>query len=142
MEEYEEINNGDVQEYVMETIIDLVEVAGDLLGVNADAKENCDDDGETYENDGGRFVAISESCINVLSSPICGDVGVKAGRGSSKLIHDCVKSVCSGGMAFMSTCPSNQENFKGVTSVILEALCRPKHIHEEGGDTHGNIYES
>ena len=48
--------------------------------------------------------------------------------------------VCSGYMDFMFPCPSTHSNSKGVTSVILEALCRPKHIHEEGGDTHGNIY--
>ena len=59
--------------------------------------------------------------------------------GSSNIIRDCVKSICSGGMTFMPTCPSIQENFKGVTSVMLEDVCEPEHKHEEGGDDHVNI---
>ena len=42
----------------------------------------------------------------------------------------------------MSTCPSTQENFKGVTSIMLEAVCGPEHMHEEGGDAHENIDDS
>ena len=105
MEEYGESNEDDVQEYVMKMIIDLAKVAGELLVVNASAKENGEDHGDTYENDGGPFVTLSKFCINVLSSPICGNAGSMGGGGSCKLIPDCVKSVCSGGMAFMSTCP-------------------------------------
>ena len=40
MEEYGESNMDDVQEGVMEMMIKLVEVSGDLLGVNAASKEN------------------------------------------------------------------------------------------------------
>ena len=94
-----------MQEDVMEMIIDLTEVSSDLLGVNADAKENGGNDGDTYENGGGPFVSLSEFCINVLSYPICTNSGAKVGRGYFKLVHDYVKSVCSGGMAFVSTCP-------------------------------------
>ena len=42
----------------------------------------------------------------------------------------------------MPTCPSTQENFNGVTSVILEAVCGPEQMHEEGGYAHGNIDDS
>ena len=42
----------------MEMMIDLEEVSGDLLGGNAFAKENGDDDGDKYGNDGGPFVAL------------------------------------------------------------------------------------
>ena len=105
MEEDGEINEDDMQEDVMEMIIDLTEVSGDLLGVNDDAKENGGNDGDTYENDDGPFVALSEFCINILSYPICSNAGAKGGLGYSKLVHDYVKSVCSGGMAFVSTCP-------------------------------------
>ena len=59
--------------------------------------------------------------------------------GSSELVRDCVKYVCFGGMAFMSTCTSTQENFKGLTSVMLEAVCGPENIHKGGGDAHVNI---
>ena len=41
----------------------------------------------------------------------------------------------------MSTFPSTQSYFKGLTSVMLEAVCGPEHMHEEGGDTHENIDE-
>ena len=34
-------------------------MAGDLLGVNADAKDNWDCGGDTDENGGGPFVALS-----------------------------------------------------------------------------------
>ena len=44
-------------------------------------------------------------------------------------------------MASMSTCTSTQENFKGVTSLMIELVCGPEYIHEEGSDTHVNIYE-
>ena len=54
---------------------------------------------------------------------MCGNAGSKGGGGSSKLICDRLKSVCSGGMAFMSNCPSTQANCKGVTSVVLESVC-------------------
>ena len=30
----------------------------------------------------------------------------------------------------------------GVTSVMLEDVCGPAHMHEYGGNTHGNIYGS
>ena len=42
----------------------------------------------------------------------------------------------------MYTYPLTQENLRGVTSVILEAICGPEYIHEEGGNSHGNIYDS
>ena len=42
----------------------------------------------------------------------------------------------------MSTCPSNQENFKGLTSVMLGAVFGPGNTHEDGGDSHGNIDNS
>ena len=42
----------------------------------------------------------------------------------------------------MSTCPSTQENLKGVTSVIIEAVFGTDNTHYEGGDVHGNIYDS
>ena len=58
------------------------------------------------------------------------------------LILDSVKYVCSSGMASLSTCPLNHENFKGVTSVMLKAVCGPEHMHKDGGDVHGNIYDS
>ena len=73
------INEDDVQEDVMEMVIDLAEVAGYLLGVNAAAKENGGDDVDTDENDGGTFVALSKLCIDVLSSLIYGDAGAKSG---------------------------------------------------------------
>ena len=123
-------------------MIYLAEVAGKLLSLNASAKENGNNDGNTDYNYGGPFVALSELCTNVLYSPICADAGAKGGGESSKIICDCVKSIFSGGMAFMSTFPSAQENFKGVTSVILEAVCGPEHMHEEGGDAYGNIDDS
>ena len=44
----------------MEMMIDLEEISGDLLGGNAFAKENGDDDGDTDENYGGSFIAFSE----------------------------------------------------------------------------------
>ena len=44
---------------VMDMMIDLAEVDGDLLGVNASAKENVGDYGDTDENDGGPFFALS-----------------------------------------------------------------------------------
>ena len=88
----------------MEMMIDLEEVAGDLLDVNDAAKDNGDNDGDTDENDSGPLVFLSEFCINFLSSPICGKTEAKGGRISYKLIHDCVKSVSSSGMAFISTC--------------------------------------
>ena len=105
MREDGERNVDDVQEDVMEMMIDLAKVAGDLFVVNAASKENWEDDGGTDENDGGIFVALSEFFINVLSYPICGNAGAKGGRRSFKLVIECVKSVCFGGMAFMSTCP-------------------------------------
>ena len=52
-------NEDDVQEDVMETMIDRAEVTGDLLGVNTTAKNNGDNDEDTYENDGGPFVSLS-----------------------------------------------------------------------------------
>ena len=58
-EEDGESNDDDVKEDVMETVIDLAEVAGYLLGVNAATKDNGDDDGDTYENEGGPFVPLS-----------------------------------------------------------------------------------
>ena len=42
----------------------------------------------------------------------------------------------------MFTFTSTQENFKGITSVILESVCGTDHMHEEGGDAHGNIDDS
>ena len=42
----------------------------------------------------------------------------------------------------MFTCPSSQEYFKGVTPLMLEAVCGPEHMHEDIGDAHGNIYDS
>ena len=42
----------------------------------------------------------------------------------------------------MSTCPPTQENFKGLTSVIIEAVCGTEHMHEECGDAQGNIDDS
>ena len=116
MDEYGENNEDYVQEDVMEMMIDLAEVAGDLLVVNDSAKENGVDNGDTDENDGAQFFALSEFCINVLSSPICSNAEAKGGGGSSKLVFECVKYICSGGMVFMSTCPLTQENFKVVTS--------------------------
>ena len=74
----------------MEMMIDLEEVSGDLLGGNAFAKENGDDDGDTDENYGGSFIAFSEFCINVLSSRICDNAGAKGGGGSSNIIRDCI----------------------------------------------------
>ena len=74
-------------------MIDLTDVNGDLLGLNAATKENGDNDGYTYENDGGTFISLSEFCINVLSSPIYGDAGGKGGWGYSNLICDCLKYV-------------------------------------------------
>ena len=142
MEEYGERNEYDLQEDAMETMVDLEELNGELLGVNAAAKENGGDDGYTDENNNGPFIALSEFCIKILRSQICGDAGSKCCGGSSNIIHDCVKSVCSCEMAFMSTCPSTQENFMGVTSLMLEAVCGPEHMHEEGGNCHGNIDES
>ena len=126
----------------MEIMIDLEEVDGDLLDMNADTKENGDNDGDTDENYGGPFVSLSEFFINVLRYPIYGNTGAKGVGGSSKLICDCVKYVCSGLMEFMSTFPSTQAKFKGVTSVMLEAVCGTENMHEEGGDAHVNIYDS
>ena len=77
----------------MEMMIDLEEVAGDLFGVNAASRENWDDDGNTDENDGGPLVSIPEVFINVLSSPICRDAGVKGGGGYYNIVCDCGKSV-------------------------------------------------
>ena len=59
MEEDGESNEDDVQEDVMDMMIDLAEVTGDLLGVNVAPKENGDDDIDTDENDGGPFIVIS-----------------------------------------------------------------------------------
>ena len=59
MEEYGESNMDDVQEGVMEMMIKLVEVSGDLLGVNAASKENGGNDGDTDKNYDGPFVALS-----------------------------------------------------------------------------------
>ena len=42
----------------------------------------------------------------------------------------------------MYTYPFTQENLRGVTSVMLEAVCGPEYIHEEGGNSHCNIYDS
>ena len=42
----------------------------------------------------------------------------------------------------MYTCTLTQENFKGVTLVIIEDYCGPEHMHAEGGDAHGNIDDS
>ena len=123
-------------------VVYLVAVDGDLLGVNAVPKENRGDDGDTDENYGGPFVFLSEFFINFLSSPIFGNAVAKGGGGYSRLIRDCVKYVCPGGTAFISTCPSTQENFKGLTSVMLEDVCGPEHMHEEGGDARGNIDDS
>ena len=142
MEEDGENNEDDMQDDVMEIMKDLTEVSSELLGVNPVAKENEDNDGDIDENDGGPFVALSEFFINVLSSPICGNTGAKGGGGYSKIICDCVKSVCSCGMAFMSICPLTWENFKGVISVMLEAVCGSEHMHDEVGDAHGNIDDS
>ena len=100
-------------------MIDLTGVASDLLVVNSANMKNGDNDGYKDENHGGIFISLAEFCINVISSPICGDSGGKVGGVSSKLICECVKSVCSGGMAFMFNFPSTEENFKGLTSVML-----------------------
>ena len=43
----------------MEIMIDIEQVAGDLLGMNASDKENGDDDGEKDKNDDGTLVALS-----------------------------------------------------------------------------------
>ena len=44
MEEYGDINEDEVQYDVMEIMIDLEEVSGDLLGINTATKDNRDDD--------------------------------------------------------------------------------------------------
>ena len=142
MEEYGQSNEYGVQEYVMQMMIDLVQVAGDLLGVNVTAKENGDYDGDTDENYGGPFFSLSKICINILSSPICGNEGANGGGVSSNLIRDCVKSVYVGGVVFMSTCPSTQVNLKRVTSVMLEDVFGPEHMYEQGGDSHVTIDDS
>ena len=126
----------------METMIDLAEVAGDLLGVNSSAKDNGDNDGDTDENYGLPFVALSEFCINVLSSPICGDAGAKVGGRSSKLICDCVKSLCSGGMALHVQLYINSGIFQGSNISNARSYFGPEYMHEEGVDAHVNIYES
>ena len=123
-----ERNDEDMQVDLMEIMINLVEVAGDLLGANAASKEKGDDDGDIYENDSGPFIALSEFSINIISSPICSNAWAKGGEGYSKLICDCLKPVCSGGKAFMYTCPLTQANLKIVTSVMLEYVCVPELI--------------
>ena len=101
MEKDGESNDDDMQEDYMDIMIDLEEVAGNLFGVNASTKENWGGGGNTDENDGGPLISLQEFCINVLSSPIFGDARSKGGGGYYHIISDCVKYVCSVGMAFM-----------------------------------------
>ena len=77
MEEDRDRNEDGMQEDVMEMMIDLTEVAGDLLVMNFATKENGDVHVDTDENDGGPFLSLSEFCINVISSPICGNEGAR-----------------------------------------------------------------
>ena len=60
MGEDAEIIEDDVKEYMMEMMINLLDMDGDLLGMNAAAKENGENYGYTDENYCGIFVALSE----------------------------------------------------------------------------------